>query len=97
MFEAKSDQEIDSLLLEALGFDPLVAFPRTEKQTFFNKIAGAWVLNWETGEKETLCTITQADIDAWGVVGEPQEGKIPMQQFIDNGGYQVERKEGLTA
>ncbi len=94
LFEAKSDQEIDSLLLAALGFDPVAAFPRTEKQTFFNKIAGAWVLNWETGERETLCTITQADIDAWGVEGEPQEGKIPMQQFIDNGGYQVERKEG---
>ena len=37
------------------------------KQSFFNSIAGAWVLNWETGEKETLCTITQADIDAYGL------------------------------
>ena len=94
LFESKTDQEINSLLLEALGFDPIVAYPRDPKQSFFNSIAGAWVLNWETGERETLCTITQADIDAWGVEGEPQEGKIPMQQFIDNGGYQVERKEG---
>ncbi len=94
MFEAKTDQEINSLLLDELGFNSLAHYPRTLEQTFFNQIAGAWVLNEETGERDTLVTITQADIDEMGVEGEPQEGKIAMKDFIANGGYQFERKAG---
>ncbi len=114
MYEAKSDQEIDSLIMEALGLDPKEAYPISEKQQFFNAIAGSTVVNVETAtaggdgaaagydpygnplssslEYIPLVTITQEDIDAWGVEGEPQQGVISLQDFIDNGGYQVERK-----
>ena len=114
LFEAKSDQEIDSLIMEALGLDPKQAYPISEKQQFFNAVKGATVVNVETAtqggdgaaagydpygnplssslEYIPLVTITQEDIDAWGVEGEPQEGVISLQDFIDNGGYQVERK-----
>ena len=113
LFEAKSDQEIDSLIMEALGLDPKEAYPISEKQQFFNRLKGATVVNVETASKGAdgaaagydpygnplsssleyipLVTITQEDIDAWGVEGEPQQGVVPLQEFIDNGGYQVER------
>ena len=114
LYEAKSDQEIDSLIMEALGLDPKEAYPISEKQQFFNAIAGSTVVNVETAtaggdgaaagydpygnplssslEYIPLVTITQEDIDEWGVEGEPQEGVISLQEFIDRGGYQVERK-----
>lgn len=114
LYEAKSDQEIDSLIMEALGLDPKEAYPISEKQQFFNAVKGATVVNKETAVKGgdgaaagydpygnplssslkyiPLVTITQEDIDAWGVEGEPQEGVISLQDFIDNGGYQVERE-----
>ena len=115
LFEAKTDQEIDSLLMTALGLDPKEAYPISEKQQFFNQIAGATVAKAGSGSKgdgaaagydpygnplsssmeyQTLVTITQEDIDAWGVDGTPQEGIIGLQEFIDNGGYQVARSEG---
>lgn len=38
--------------------------------------------------------MTQADLDEYGVEGEPVEGVVPLQEFLDNGGYQLERKDG---
>ena len=43
---------------------------------------------------EPLATITAEDIAEWGVEGEPQEGRVPLQELISNGGYHVERHEG---
>lgn len=88
--EAKTDQEIVTLLLEGMGIDPTLAYDKTPKQQYFEKIAGCKVKG-ASGEMETLVTITQDDIDAWGVEGEPQEGVIGLQEIIDNGGYQYQR------
>ena len=43
---------------------------------------------------ETLFTITQEDIDRWGVEGTPQEGRVPLTQFEQDGIYQVPRSRG---
>jgi anaerobic dimethyl sulfoxide reductase subunit A len=59
----------------------------------FNKLAGAKVAISKT-ESELLCTITQDDIDEWGVDGVPQQGRIPLKQLVEQGIYQVERKPG---
>lgn len=93
LFEAKSDQEINILIMEALGIDPAVAYPISEKQAFFNQIAGSTVINDAHMDYEPLVTITQEDIEGWGVEGEPQKGHISLQEFVDNGGWQVERKK----
>ncbi len=94
LFEAKSDQDINTLILHALDIDPATVYPISAKQAFFNKIAGSKVMKDDMSEMETLVTITQEDIDSWGVEGEPQTGRIGLQEFIDNGGYQYERKAG---
>lgn len=100
LFESKTDQEIDSLLLDAMGFDSKQAFPLSEEQQFFNQLAGSTVIDMEKLEKEgvkeyrKLVTITAEDIAEWGVEGEPQEGIIGIKEIIEQGGYQVERKPG---
>lgn len=43
---------------------------------------------------ELLLTITQEDIDRWGVEGQPQEGRIPISQLEETGVYQIERSKG---
>ncbi|MBO5543221.1 MAG: molybdopterin-dependent oxidoreductase [Oscillospiraceae bacterium] len=96
-YESKTDQEIDSLIMEALGLDPKEAYPISEKQQFFNAIKGSTVVDEKkaaadgTMEYIPLVTITQEEIDEWGVEGEPQEGIISLNDFIDHG-YQVERR-----
>ncbi|MCI9494513.1 molybdopterin-dependent oxidoreductase [Adlercreutzia mucosicola] len=43
---------------------------------------------------EMLVTITQEDIDRWGVEGTPQEGRIPLAQLEEDGIYQIPRSKG---
>jgi anaerobic dimethyl sulfoxide reductase subunit A len=91
--EAKTDQEIGTLLLEGMGIDPAEAFgDKSEQQQFFEQIAGCTVMG-DDGEMAPLVTITSDDISKWGVDGEPQEGKVSLDDFISNGGYQYERSK----
>lgn len=93
LFESKTDVQINSLILEALGLDPKEVYPFDEKQAFFNQLAGTTVIKDDSStEYEPLITITDQDIKDWGVQGAPQQGRVGLQEFIDNGGYQVERK-----
>lgn len=89
-YEAKTDQWIDEQLLERLGYDPSAVYPISEKQQLFNKLSGAQVMN-EQGEYETLLTITDEDIAAWGAEGTAQEGRITLAEFTEKGIFQVER------
>ena len=95
LYEAKTDAQINALIMEALGLDPSTVYPISEKQAFFNQIAGATVIKEDgSGKYEPLVTITDADLKEWGVSGKPQTGRVGLQEFVDNGGYQVERKLG---
>ncbi|MDO5043006.1 MAG: molybdopterin-dependent oxidoreductase [Slackia sp.] len=88
--EAKTDQEISTLLLEGMGIDPTLAFDKSEEQQFFDQIAGSQVMG-DDGEMKPLVTITDEDIKKMGVEGSPQEGVIAMADFVANGGYQFQR------
>ena len=36
--------------------------------------------------------LLQQDIKEWGVEGKPQQGRIPLKEYVDHGIYQVQRK-----
>ena len=79
LYEAKTDVQINSLIMEALGVDPKTVYPISEKQAFFNSIATATVIkNDDSGKFETLVTITDEDIAEWGVEGKPQTGRVTL-------------------
>ena len=92
MFEAKSDREVCMLMAEELGLDPAAIYPTTEKEEYFNIMKGATV--YENGEYVPLVTITEEDLQNWGVEGETQEGKIGFEELRMQGIYQVPRAEG---
>lgn len=94
LYEAKDDRWICEELLKRLGLDPAGLYPFSQKQAFFNKLAGATVVGEDGKTFETLLTITQDDIDRWGVEGSPQEGRIPIAEYEEKGFYQVECHEG---
>lgn len=94
LYEAKSDQWIAVELAKRLGVDVEQVFPIDEKQQFFNQIAGSTVISEDGKSYSPLVTITADDIAKWGVKGEPQAGRIGLQEFIERGAYQVERHEG---
>ena len=94
LYEAKTDQEIDIELCKRLGVDVASVYPFGPEQQFFNRLAGCTVVQENGVDFGPLITITQEDIDAWGVEGTPQEGKISLAEFLEKGYYQVERKPG---
>jgi anaerobic dimethyl sulfoxide reductase subunit A len=49
---------------------------------------------YSKSEYETLVTITAEDIQAWGVEGEPQTGRVTLKELQGRGYYQVPRKPG---
>lgn len=94
LYECNSDDWIAIELAKRLGVDPNEAFPIDEKQQFFNQIAGAEVIKEDGENWEPLVTITQEDINEWGVEGKPQKGRIGLKEIQEKGIYQVERKPG---
>ncbi|MBM4761286.1 molybdopterin-dependent oxidoreductase [Bacillus sp. B15-48] len=93
LYEAKHDQWVAAELLKRLGKDPNEVYPISEKQQFFNKLAGTTVMKEDGSEYEPLLTITQKDINEWGVDGTPQTGRITLNDFINTGIYQVKRSK----
>lgn len=94
LFEAKTDVEINSLIMKAIGIDPETVYPISPKQAFFNSIAGTTVIaDDDSGKYVPLVTVTEADLKEWGVEGETQTGRVGLNEFVSNGGYQVERKK----
>lgn len=94
LFESKDDVWVARELALRLGLDAERVQPYDTKQDLFNQIAKAEVINDETGEYERLVTITQEDIDKWGVMGEPQQGRVGLDEFQQKGIYRVEREKG---
>lgn len=89
LFEAKDDEWIAAEVGKRLGFDPAVIAPLSPDQQVFNQLAGAWVVTPDGTGKEPLVTITTEDIASMGVTGEPQTGRITLQEFREKGIYAV--------
>jgi anaerobic dimethyl sulfoxide reductase subunit A len=93
LFEAKDDDWIAVQLADRLGFDGKEMAPLSPAQEMFNRLAGAWVMN-ENGEQEPLLTITADDIAEMDVDGDPQNGRITLQEYKEMGVYSVPREKG---
>ena len=94
LFESQSDYWVAEQLAERLGVNWSEVCPYTEDELWFYMFADAQVLD-EKGEYKTLITITQDDIDRYGIRDAvPQEGIVELEKFLDDGGYRVKRSEG---
>jgi anaerobic dimethyl sulfoxide reductase subunit A len=94
MFEAKHDRWVAEELAKRLGVDATTIWPISEKQMLFNEVAGAEVITPDGSGFEPLVTITADDIAEWGVEGEPQQGRIGLKEFQEQGIYQVKVAPG---
>ena len=93
-FEALSDTEACIKIGEKFGLTQDDFFTVSETQRLFNAVATCSVVKENGVDWENLCSITQEDIDEWGVEGEPQEGRIPIAKFMEDGVYRVDRHVG---
>ncbi len=91
LFEARDDVDVAIGIGERLGIDMAALFPSYEQREY-NTVAGSTVALADGSGFESLVTITQEDIDAWGVVGTPQKGRITVEEFREQGIYRIPRK-----
>jgi anaerobic dimethyl sulfoxide reductase subunit A len=94
MYETRNETWIFSELAKRLGLDPKEVYPISDIQSYYDKLAGAEVVNDDGITYRKLVTITQKDIDAWGVEGKPQKGDVTLKELLDKGMYIVPRKPG---
>lgn len=94
LFEAKDDMWIAVELGKRLGLDASKIKPLSSEQETFNTVVGAKVIKADGSGMEPLVTITEADIAEMGVQGKPQQGRIALKEFRDQGFYAVPRKDG---
>jgi anaerobic dimethyl sulfoxide reductase subunit A len=93
-FECQTSRYLERELARGLGVDPDDVHPFSDKQLFFDQVAGAIYLSPEVQQMAPLVTITQEDIDNYGVKGTPQEGIIDFRETLDQGGYILHREPG---
>jgi len=94
LFESKDDKWIAVEIGKRLGLSPEEICPISDKQVIFNTIATTKVVTPDGKGMEPLVKITAEDIKEWGVEGEPQDGRITLNDFYLAGFYQVERYQG---
>ena len=93
LFEAKSLDWVQVQLGERFGMTPEEIDPFTEEQKAFETLRGAAVLGEDGQTMEPLFTIEAADIPE-DIDAEPQQGKIPLSQFLKDKVYRVALPEG---
>lgn len=93
-FEAVSDAEASMKIGEKLGLTKDMWGTVPAKQRLFNAVATTTVVKEDGVTWENLCAITEEDIKEWGVEGQPQEGRISIKKYMEDGLYRVDRKVG---
>ncbi len=93
-YEAKSDAEAMMTIGEKFGLSPDMWGTVSAKQLLFNAVASSTVVKEDGVTWENLVSITEDDIAEWGVEGEPQEGRVPIARYMEDGIYRVDRHIG---
>ena len=93
-YEAKSDEEAMITIGAKFGLAPEMWGTVSAKQRLFNAVATTTVVKEDGETWENLCSITEDDIKEWGVEGQPQDGRIPIAKYMEDGLYRVDRHVG---
>jgi anaerobic dimethyl sulfoxide reductase subunit A len=93
-YESKSDDEAMMTIGAKFGLAPEMWGTVSEKQRLFNAVATSTVIKEDGESWENLVSITEDDIKEWGVEGEPQEGRVPIAKYMEDGLYRVDRHIG---
>lgn len=91
LFESRTDWQIANDLAARLDLDFGEILPYSDQQLWMNALVGSTVVKEDGSGMEPLLTVTKEDYERYGTVGEPQQGRIPFEQFVSDGVYRVKR------
>lgn len=81
-YEARDFRDIMNEIGSRMGVENVV--PESRAQYIFDGVAGI-TYNDAPGGAQNLVSVTQEDIDRWGVEAQPQDGYIPLSQLEKDG------------
>lgn len=90
--ECRTDREIAASVAKRLGMDYEAMNPNSDIQTWFDQIAGTVVMGTD-GSATPIASITQEDLDRYGVHGDVRDGIMPLEQYLEEGIYRQERSK----
>lgn len=94
-YECKTDYEMNKELGRRLGLDTDALYPYTGKEMHLYRLVNATVVADDGVTKEKLLTLTQEDIDKYGIRDvKPQRGRVTLDEMMKKGIYHVARKQG---
>ncbi len=93
-YESRSDAEAMMTIGEKFGLSPDLWGTVSATQLLFNSVVTSTVIKEDGKTWENLVSVTESDIKEWGVEGEPQEGRVPISKYMEDGLYRVDRYVG---
>ncbi|MDR3053024.1 MAG: molybdopterin-dependent oxidoreductase [Coriobacteriales bacterium] len=91
VYESRTEAQIATDLAQKLGVDPAKVDTMTPAERTYYSLKDAAYATDVVGGFSPLLTVSQADIDALGVAGEPQEGLMTLAEFKEKGFYKPKR------
>lgn len=93
--ESRPDIEVASGLAERLGLDYAAINPESDKQRWMDQMAQTVILGFlPDGNPMPVVEITQEDLDRYEVKGMPHPGLVPLEKYIEDGVFRLQREPG---
>ncbi len=91
MYECREEKAICIDILERMGVDPSICYPKSNYDQWVAYFLGMRELNADLTKWEPVITWTAEDNEKYGVDYPAQEGKVSFDQFMEDGSYVVKR------
>ena len=94
MYEAREEKAVCREIMERMGADPDLAYPKSNYDQWLGYFLGMRVLSEDAKTWEPVITWTKEDQQKYHSTYPVQKGKVAFDEFMANGSYVVERKQG---
>jgi anaerobic dimethyl sulfoxide reductase subunit A len=94
LYESRTEAQLARDLAKLLDVDPELVDTMTAAERCYYSLKDAAYATDNKGGFAPLLTITEDDIKALGVEGQPQEGKLTLAEFKEKGFFTLKRAKG---
>jgi anaerobic dimethyl sulfoxide reductase subunit A len=93
MYECREEKRVFREIMERMGVDPDLAYPKSNYQQWLGYFLGMRELASDLSRWEPIITWTAADNEKYKANYPEQQGKIGFDEFMEKGSYVCERSE----
>ena len=91
MYECREEKAVSREIMERMGVDPDLAYPKSNYEQWFDYFLGMRELSPDLDRWDPVITWTAADNEKYRVDFPEQQGKVGFDEFMENGCYVCSR------